>query len=187
MFLLKLFSSRGFIPTIVRKGPRIVLLIIEEIKLRILSSNQYIDGNEYDLAKHFDLAYEEIYFPCHFLENTEYEGKVPDFSEFVQATDPETIISRKLDFYRSICLKKWIFKKELFTYLTQKLMLLTHAMLIFLHESFSFQSLIKAETGLNHLASLNPFNGPICTLGGFIYRVFKFFYLNQSNIYIVKH
>ena len=89
-----------------RRGPRIVLLIIEEIKLRILSSNQYIDGNEYDLAKHFDLAYEEIYFPCHFLENTEYEGKVPDFSEFVQATDPETIISRKLDFYRSICLKK---------------------------------------------------------------------------------
>ena len=43
-----------------RQGPRIVLLIIEEIKLRILSSNQYIDGNEYDLAKHFDLAYEEL-------------------------------------------------------------------------------------------------------------------------------
>ena len=187
MFLLKLFSSRGFIPTIVRKGPRIVLLIIEEVKLRILSSTHYIEGNEYDLAKHFNLVYEEIYFPCNFLGDINYEGNVPNFSDFIGATDSETIISQKLDFYRSICLKKWNFKKELFTYLTQKLMLLTHAMLIFLHESFSFQSLIKAETGLNHLASLNPFNGPICTLGGFIYRVFKFFYLNQSNIYIVKH
>ena len=170
-----------------RRGPRIVLLIIEEIKLRILSSNQYIDGNEYDLAKHFDLAYEEIYFPCHFLENTDYEGKVPDFSEFVQATDPETIISRKLDFYRSICLKKWNFKKELLNYLTQKLTLLTHAMLIFLNEAFCFQSLIKTETGLSNLNLLNPFNAPICTLSGFIYRVFKLFYLNQENIYIVKH
>ena len=113
MFLLKLFSSRGFIPSIVRKGPRIILLIIEEVKLRILSSTNYIDGSEYDLAKHFDLIYEELYFPFNCLLNTDYEGKVPNFSDFVAVTDSETQISKKLNFYRSICLKKWNFKKEL--------------------------------------------------------------------------
>ena len=187
MFLLKLFSSRGFIPSIVRKGSRIVLLMIEELKLRILSSTHYVDGNEYELARHFDLIYEEIYFPSTFAADFDYEGKVPDFSDFVQATDSEALISRKRDFYRSVCLKKWNFKKELFYYLTQKLILLTHTMLIFLKESFSFQSLIKAETGLHHLRLLNPFNAPICTLSGFIYKIFKLFYLNHEQIYIVKH
>ena len=163
------------------------MLIIEEVKLRILSSTNYIDGTEYDLAKHFDLEYEEVYFPCNFLVDADYEGNIPNFSEFVSVTESETNIAKKLNFYRSVCLKKWNFKKELLNYLTQKLFLLTHTMLIFLKESFTFQSLIKSETAQNNLQLLNPFNNPICTLSGFIYRVFKLFYLNQENIYVVKH
>ena len=77
--------------------------MIEELKLRILSSTHYVDGNEYELARHFDLIYEEIYFPSTFAADFDYEGKVPDFSDFVQATDSEALISRKRDFYRSVC------------------------------------------------------------------------------------
>ena len=58
IFLLKLFSSRGFVPSLVRKGTSIVLITLEEINLRIISSTNYIGGNEYTLAEHYDFPFE---------------------------------------------------------------------------------------------------------------------------------
>ena len=188
MFLLKLFSSRGFVPSVVRKGVSIVLIMLEEINFRIISSTNYIAGNEYTLAQHYDLAFEEIYLPnnCVLKNYIGHDGPPPSFLEFIEPHDSDITKSKKLSYYRSIALKKWNFNKEVMSYLGQKLYLLTQTMLIFLHECFDFQTLIQNETAQSQLGFINPFNGPICTLGGFIYRVFKFFYLNRDEIYVVK-
>ena len=188
MYLLKLFSSRGFVPSLVRKGASIVLITLEEINLRIISSTNYIGGNEYTLAEHYDLTFEELYFPNNFLlqNDTDYDGPAPSYLDFIEPNDSEMMKSKKLSYYRSISLKRWNLKKELESYLGQKLFLLMQTMLFFLHECFDFQTLIQNQTEQSNLGLINPFNGPICTLGGFIYRVFKLFYLNHDDIYAVN-
>ena len=188
MYLLKLFSSRGFVPSLVRKGTSIVLITLEEINLRIISSTNYIGGNEYTLAEHYDLTFEELYFPNNFLlqNDTDYDGPAPSYLDFIEPNDSEMMKSKKLSYYRSISLKRWNLKKELESYLGQKLFLLMQTMLFFLHECFDFQTLIQNQTEQSNLGLINPFNGPICTLGGFIYRVFKLFYLNHDDIYAVN-
>ena len=185
---MRLFSSRGFIPTCVRKGPRLLLLMIEELQLRFIATNNYIDGNEYKLAKHFGLEMTTNYFPLKFLksENFNYFGETPDFTFYLDDFETEATKKQKLDYYRLISLKTWNFKKELLTYVTQKLDLVYQAVVLFLKEAYMFQDLIKLETNQVKLGYLHPFNSPICTLSGFIYRVFKYYYLNQIDMHIVK-
>ena len=84
LFLLRLFASRGIIPTVVRKGSQVILLTIEEMKLRFLTSNTFLPGNEKDLCKHFNLPCANAFFPKSFLSlaNLQYIGTPPDFSYY---------------------------------------------------------------------------------------------------------
>ena len=38
-----------------------------------------------------------MYFPCNFLVDADYEGNIPNFSEFVSVTESETNISKNLN------------------------------------------------------------------------------------------
>ena len=185
---MRLFSTRGFIPSCVRKGPRLLLLTIEELQLRFIATNNYIDGNEYQLAKHFGLQITEIYFPLKFLkpENFNYFGEIPDFKFYIDDFETDTTQQEKLAYYRRVCMKSWNFKKELLMYVSQKLNLVQQAVILFLKEVYMFESLIKVGTNQINLGWIHPLNAPICTLSGFIYRVFKYFYLNHVDMRIVR-
>ena len=188
IFLLRLFSTRGFIPSCVRKGSRLLLLTIEELELRFLATNNYLEGNEYQLAKHFGLQYTESYFPLKFLkpENFNYCGETPEFIFYLDDFETDTTKQQKLSYYRLISMKNWNFKKELLMHVTQRLDLVQQAVILFLKEVYMFQTLIQLESNEINLGYLHPLNAPICTLSGFIYRVFKYNYLNYIDMFIVK-
>ena len=188
LFLLRLFASRGIIPTVVRKGCQVILLTIEEMKLRFLTSNTFIAGNEKDLSRHFNLSCADVSFPKSFLalSNLQYKGEPPDFSYYTSPTDSNEEQIKKLSKYRLICLQLWNLKKELVTFASTQIHILITSLMLFLRESFQFQITIAAQANRDAHILLNPFNSPICTLGGLIYRIFKFFYLNHINVYSVK-
>lgn len=189
MFLLKLFSSRGIIPGVVRKGSQIVLLVIDEFQLRFLSSNTYVDGNELELCKHFNLLFSEVYFPQLFVStsNLTYEGQIPNFDFFLESNDDEKLISQKMAYYRIHCLAIWNLRDQLIKFASNSLEILFKSMMIFLEECFALQALIIKKAEEKKEIFINPFNSPICTIGGFIYTVYRFFYLNYYNMFVVKN
>ena len=163
------------------------MLIIEELQLRFIATNNYVDGNEYQLAKHFELEISANYFPLKFLkpENFDYDGETPPFTLYLDDFETDTTKQQKLDYYRLISMKNWNFKKELCSHIGQKVHLVLQAVILFLKEAYMFQSLIKLQTKEANLGYIHPFNTPICTLSGFIYRVFKYYYLNDIDMRIV--
>ena len=158
------------------------------MKLRFLTSNTFIAGNEKDLCKHFNLSCCNVFFPQSFLSlaNLQYIGTPPDFSYYANLGDSNEEQTQKLKNYRLICLQLWNLKKELVAFASTQLHILITSLMLFLKECFQFQISITTQTNRDSDILLNPFNSPICTLGGLIYRIFKFFYLNHSNVYAIK-
>ena len=63
MYLLEAFIKFGFCPQVLRSGRKINLLGLQEINLRIISTNFYFSGNEYQIADMFEVQYNRVYFP----------------------------------------------------------------------------------------------------------------------------
>ena len=191
MTLLRAFVRNGFCPTIVRNGRKILLMEIKPLSLRFITSNSYFEGNEYDLANQYELIYNKIYFPSKFdaPENWFYDGIVPNVNYFLLPLDNDNEIEAKLIFVSNLnkLKHKWNFQKELIQFSDQKLWLLTLSCLKFLKDSFEFQNDLNQIQNLNQNLFLNPFSFPLCSLSGFVYKLFKLHFLNSHNIYIVEN
>ena len=175
-------------------------MVIQELDLRFVASNNYVDGCENELAKQFGIDFTPIFFPFEFLKTASinYIGKIPKKSFYFDLFDSNTVRQAKKEYIKSIQgnLREWNLKKELVAFANQQLFLLTIGMLKFCSETFIFQNKIKL-TLKNELSTIdfqriqetiiNPFNSPICSLSGFIYNVFTFFYLQNYPIYCVNH
>ena len=79
----------GFAPNILRHNGKILLIEIKQLKIRFLTSNAYLNGNEYQISKHFDLIFDQYYFLSpiysYYLtvpESTFSTDKLPDFELF---------------------------------------------------------------------------------------------------------
>ncbi|MBM3939183.1 MAG: hypothetical protein FJ333_11105, partial [Sphingomonadales bacterium] len=57
-------------------------------------------------------------------------------------------------------------------------------MICFLKECFSIQ---KTNRSFNPLHCIHPFSKPLCTLGGFVFKMYKYYYLNSFAIHTVYH
>ena len=62
MNLLNSFVLYGFAPHVLRHNGKILLIEIKQLKICFLSSNAYLNGNEYQISKQFDLIYDQYYF-----------------------------------------------------------------------------------------------------------------------------
>jgi hypothetical protein len=186
MFLLKCFLENGFIPIIIRKLRKILVIEIKELGLRFITSNAYINGTEFELAKHFNIQFDPHYFPEKFItkENFGFDGKIPNIKYFESIFDSTEEISNKTLFYNlyNKSSKRWVFQKELLIHLKQKIFLLSKSFLIFIYESFIFQDNLFPKLSLLH-----PVSFPLCTISGFTYKLLKTFYWNKEDIYCVKN
>ena len=186
MFLLKTFLENGFVPIIVRKFRKILVIEIKELRLRFITSNAYINGSEYDLANHFNVKFDQYYFPQSFMakENFCYVGTIPDIKYFECFLDSSNEISKKTLFLSTFSKisKHWVFQKELLIYLKQKIFLLSISFLRFIHESFTFQSSLFPNIPLLH-----PICFPLCTISGFTYKLLKCWYWNNEEIFCVAN
>ena len=191
MYLLEAFIKFGFCPQVLRSGRKINLLGLQEINLRIISTNFYFSGNEYQIADMFEVQYNRVYFPSKFFKpnNFSYIGRIPPIEAFLDEFDCEKDSNLKCDFHSDFQKynKIWSFKREFLSYCDQKLILLTVSAIKFMQESFYFQSLLQNSKGVRQVQYVNPFGSPVCTIGGFIYLLFRKHCLNDYDIYSIKH
>lgn len=188
MTLLNTFIRNGFCPTVIRNGRKILVIELKAYGLRFITSNTYFDLNEYELANQYNIPFEKIYFPSKFFD-VSYEGVTPDLTFFTSPMDTMIECQFKKSYVLNLQSKnyKWNFQKELVQYCEQKLWLLTLSCLKFLGESFIFENQLNTILHLSTNQKLHPFSYPLCSLGGYVYKLFKIYFLNHENIHIVKN
>ena len=185
MAIVKLLLQYGICPKIIKRGGSIILLEIPEFQIRFLTSNNYVNGSVYDLCHQFNIKFDPEFFPENFLtkENFDYVGVIPDIKYFFSFNDSSTMRSQKLKFVEDHKIQQnWNFRKSFANYYSQNVELLAKAMLSFMNESFHFQFVLQKSVEKKFV---NPFNNPICTLGSFVFLIFKLFYLNNVPIFAV--
>ena len=201
MGLLNLFVMHGFCPDVIRKGNSILMMGIQELDLRFVSSDKYVEGSENQLARQFGIDFSPLFFPFDFLKvnSIHYVGKIPNKSAYFDLFDSEKTRHEKQEYFMHLKEKRqknWNLKKELNTYVNQKLFLLTLRMLKFCKESFCLQNKIKLGLKVElksedyqpiETVLINPFNAPICSLSGLIYNMFVYFYLQNCPLYCVNN
>ena len=104
MGLLHLLVAYGFCPDIIRKGNSIILLGIQDLDLRFVSSNSYVDGTENEIAKQFGILFSPLFFPFEFLKThpINYIGKIPNKLHYFDIFDTESIRQEKEEFIKII-------------------------------------------------------------------------------------
>jgi hypothetical protein len=101
MSILKTFISNGFIPTCIRNHQNIILLEIKAFKIRFLSMNQYLNGTIYDIAKQFDIQFDQHFFPSSILlTNNINNYTIPSDNCFFTPFDNEIEKTQKTEFLK---------------------------------------------------------------------------------------
>jgi len=188
MVLLKGFIDNGICPNVVRKGREILLLEIPHMSIRILNSNNFIKGNEFEIAQLFNFSNKPIYFPYKFLipENLNYADAIPDFLYFHNFSDSSEILLMKRAYHEDHQKNIWKLSNELLSYSDIKLLLLTKTMCEFVKECYTLQIHCMFLKPQHEKKFFHPFTKPLCTLGGFVSKLFKFYFLNEYPIYTVN-
>lgn len=142
-----------------------------------------MDGQIIDIAKQFQINFDECFFPKNLLDfsNFNYVGKIPNFEAFISEFDCNLTKQKKQKFVNLYTNLKWNFRKELLIYIQQKLLLLALATLKFFEEFLSLEEALKVE---KHFC---PFQKPIFTIGSAIYKLFKLIYLPKYPLYTVMN
>ena len=183
MSIVKLLLQWGICPKIIKRGGSIILVEIAELQIRFLASSNYINGSVYDLSAQFNIKFDQEFFPETLLseKNFDYVGVIPDVENFFSFNDSSKIATAKLNYVQRHH-KNWNFRKSFSNYFTQNVELLAKSMLSFIQESFYFQFELQKSTEKKFV---NPFNTPVCTLGSFVFIIFKILYLNNMPIFAV--
>lgn len=192
ILILEILTSVGLCPKIFKQTGNILLLIeINDINVRIVNSNNYIPGTEFDLAEYFEIPYIPHFFPNEFLtfENLEFYGNIPHFNYFLSPSDNDALKAKKHEFYSKQAANAWCLKKEIVTNACLKLQLLAIAMLSFLRECFEFQNQLQSNSDELEIKKhfVNPFNAPIVSMGGLMYNIYGTLYLNSYDVYCVQN
>ena len=180
---MKILSLHGITPTVIRNGSTIILIEVQQIGLRFLSSNNYLKGNVYEMATQFDIVFSTNYFPKLFIKKTSinYVGYIPPREYFITEFDTDCEKYEKDKFITHFGSNNWHFIKEFIAFSQQKLFLLTMSYLKFLNEFFCFQKLMNATE------YFNPFNAKTVTIGGAFFKLYKLLYLSKYPLYTVMN
>lgn len=186
LHLMKAFVANGICPNICRKGKNIILLDIPELSIRFLNSNNYLIGNEYEIAEQFEIAFTPMYFPYKYLtpENLNFKGTIPDLQFFHVFGDDIKTVESKVKFFNARKDLTWSLQDELESIGLQKLFLLAETMLDFCIECFNIQDSFMCKVKHQYV---HPFAKPVCTLGSFVFKFYKIYFLNDFDIYTVNH
>lgn len=190
MTLWKAFIDIGICPNVIRNGKNIMVLNIPQLNIRFLNSNNYLTGNEFEIAKQFEITHiSRIFFPLRFLlpSNMKYSGKIPTIQYFENFSDCEEITISKKNFIKQYGNKKWCLVDELLKFTDQKLSLLAFTMLGFTQETFSIQKSFQHRKPDLKDQFINPLAEPICSLSGFVFKFYKVYFLNDYVMYAVNN
>jgi hypothetical protein len=188
MFVLKSFLSNGFAPTVIRNGRKILVIEIKLLNLRFITSNAYLSGNEYEISQNFNIKFDQHFLPSMTFEIIQkFDSSLPDISYFFSTYDSDIEICQKLEFFESVQSSKWILSKEILIHNEQKVILLALSCLNFVQECFEFQCLLNKSLKVDNPTLLNPFSYGLCSISGFIFKLYKLLYLNNEEIYSIRN
>ncbi len=164
---------------------------IPELNIRILNLKNYLPGNQNEIAKFLKVDFTETFFPTKMNKKNYYfySGSVPSLETFDVSFDTEDVLKRKAAFvenYSGI----WNFQTEIKKYSRQKVHLMAANTCSFLKEMTNFQMklfCIVSSQNPNKSKLLFPFSNNICTMSGFVYKLFKGLFLNDEDIFVVDH
>lgn len=169
----------------VRDGRKIFVLEIQDLGIKFLRSNNFFEGDEFQIAKMFEISHTKTFFP-HRLNNINYQGNVPDIKLFLDFKDSDETRKEKHNFVdnRKRQNSKWCYEKELIFYVEEKLRLLSLSFLTFLKESFNLQNELQIE--LNDAKEyIHPLANNICSISGFIFKIYRLLYMNKLKVFTV--
>lgn len=174
------------------KGNRIHSMDVKQLEAKFLNSNNYIQGDEYQIAQEYNIAYERIFFPqnINFDVWKEYCGEVPNQSYFNNFDDSEEIRTEKEIFCFKQKNKQWIFMEQLGSYSAQKVFLLCKAICSFSRNCFEFQKNLMEDVddfNKNKNKFIHPFQENLTSFPAFIFQVFKAFYCYNEDLYSVMN
>lgn len=165
------------------------LLEFKAVGLQFLNLNCYIPGSLEALAKQYEICYDPIYFPSvlNIPKNYDLET-IPHLVWFLQFVDSPEVKEKKEAFVKMFEINnyKWEFKKQLIDFADQKCFLLTAATTTFIKNCYQMQIDITSDLSINY-SLINPFGHNLSTFAGYIYKLFRLFYLNSEPIFIVKN
>jgi hypothetical protein len=161
-------------------------LEIKDAGIKFIRSNNYWPGNEDDLSKQFNIEHEKTFFPSFFNKETNFDycGPIPSEKYFFEFTDSTKLRDEKLEFISKNKDRLWCFSEELLKSCDIKVLILLQATLKYLNDSFVFQKAIQLSDDKKYI---HPFASELCTIAGFVYKMFRFFYLNKFEIYSIKN
>ena len=187
-FILESLLNLGLAPEIVRNGKNIYLLNIPQIQVKFIRINNYLSGNEFDIAKQFNIDYELHFFPdkINNLDHVDFEGEIPDINFFLNFSDSTLMRKANADFINRFkeSHNLWNFKKELFTNVDYKVNLLTQSCMKFVQSCLNLQNLIQEKSPKKYI---HPFGIGICTIASFTFKLFKCFFLNDFSIFSIHN
>ena len=100
--ILNALISNGFSPNVIRNSGKIIVLEIKSIEVRFLTSNTYFQGNEFNIAKQFDIKFDQHFFPIslsfQILDKLRLSESLPDLSFFISNQDSCEEINKKKNF-----------------------------------------------------------------------------------------
>lgn len=192
-FLQKLTTeliSLGICPRLINNVNKVILLEIRQIKLRFITTEMYhLNLNSEQKIKEM-YQMKDHFFPYLFnkIENYNYCGNRPDVKYFIELSDSEQLVKKKMCFVKQQEKVLWKFSDELFQNLDFKCNVLFLQCWNFIQDSLSMQTQLKTlvsdnNPNKNHL--LNPFHNSLCSYSGYIYKLFKAYFLFFEEIYCV--
>ena len=126
MILVNWFVGYGICPRLIRKGRNIIILEVPELHVRFIASNNYICGNEYNLAKQFNVTFDPDFFPEILIskQNFQYDGKVPEIHNFYHFNYSESLKKDVALYVKSLQSSRWNFRRQILIHFDQKIQLL---------------------------------------------------------------
>lgn len=183
--------KRGISPYKIMKSNHIFSLEIRQANIKIVDSNNFVQGNEYEIADLHEIPYTRLFFPTNLnfidLENLSY---LPNNEVFFNFNDSKSIRQQKIDFYEKEKNNIWNFKEKLASFSYQKAILLCQSICCCIQNCFDLQKRFMPyidDSNLNKDKMLHPFQDKIVSLSGFFLNLFKAFFLNTENSYAVMN
>ncbi len=175
--------KKGLVPKVLKHDQRILLVECEEIGLRVVNSQNYVETSPSELSK--NLQEERIFFPRKWNKPAlyEYVGSIPPIDHFLFFDDSLIQQEEKIA-YVSKFKGKWDFKEKLLEHTKQKVRFTAQSMLAFISSAFEMQKRIFVEFSQKNQQCLHPFNRPLLTFSGFAYNLFLL--ISKSDLRMIK-
>lgn len=172
-------------PEIIQQGSKINYLEVPQLKITFLNAENFVKGSVFELAAQFGLSFNHTFFPISWNqpELYKYEGKKPNLADFFWYSDSAADKAIKKTFHGTLP-ELFIAKDQLLATVRNESLLFAKACLLYLKNAFSLQNDLAKISG-KETEAIHSFGWNIFSLSGFAYSVYRFYFMNDCDIYSV--